>query len=88
VLTTSDERVSGGSPISRPKGGGGGLPFLDGKKDKLEANSVKRSILTTFGSAKAQKTVNFDPVRPMSAMPPKEAHSPAARCAQLRWLRP
>jgi hypothetical protein len=31
------------------------VPFLDGKKEKIEGNSVKRSILTTFGAAKAQK---------------------------------
>jgi hypothetical protein len=34
---------------------GRGVPFLDGKKEKLEDNSLKRSILTTFGATKAQK---------------------------------
>jgi hypothetical protein len=59
-LTTSDERV-GGSPISRPKGGG--VPFLDRKKEKLEDNNEKKSILTTFGSSKAQKTHLNHPYR-------------------------
>jgi hypothetical protein len=37
---------------------GGRYPFLDGKKEKVEDNGVKRSILTTFGATKAQKRLN------------------------------
>jgi hypothetical protein len=35
--------------------GWGVVTFLDGKKEKLEDNSVKRAILTTFSATKAQK---------------------------------
>jgi hypothetical protein len=52
-LTTSDERV-GGLPFLGHRVEGA---FLDGKKEKIEDNSVKRSILTTFGAPKAQKTL-------------------------------
>jgi hypothetical protein len=34
---------------------GWGIPILEGKKDKFKDNSVKRSILNTFGATKAQK---------------------------------
>jgi hypothetical protein len=47
---------------------GGRYPFLDGKKEKVEDNGVKRSILTTFGATKAQKTLKPRLNRPYRAV--------------------
>jgi hypothetical protein len=55
----SDKGWGGGeSPISRRKGGGGTL-FLSWEKENCVESSVKRSILTTFVAAKAQKRLKL-----------------------------
>jgi hypothetical protein len=54
-LTTSDESL-----LFFGERVWGGVPFLDGKKEKFEDNSEKTSILTTFGATKVQKRFKRD----------------------------